>query len=227
MIYEEENRMKCLYELNVEQLYKVVEEDLSLDGWIIWNESLAKRTESARELKRFDTIKDKAIEKGFTNIDNEIVTWFDTLTMLYRSLKNISDLELKDNLKIFQEFRMPYSRKRADYVLVYDNKILILEFSFDKLGYAQKYEDKLQQASSYKEILGVFLPKEIDIGTYTFLIAPDEDKEGRLIYDSETNRRVNDDKVEELATVIVKFFKKNLKSAYNALKHLDYGDGEN
>ena len=217
--------MKCLYELNVEQLYKLVEEDLSLDGWIIWNETLAKRTESARELKRFDIIKDKAIEQGFINIDNEIVTWFDTLTMLYRSLKNISDLELKDNLKIFQEVRMPYSRRRADYVLVYDNKILILEFSFDKLGYAQKYEDKLQQASSYKEILGVFLPKEIDIGTYTFLIDPDEDNDGRFIYDPETKRRVNDDKVEELATVIVKFFKKNLKSAYNSLKLLDYGDG--
>jgi len=216
--------MKCLFELNVEQLYKLVEEDLSLDGWIIWNEPLEKRTESARGLKRFDIIKEKATNSGFKNIDNEIVTWFDTLTMLYRSLKIITDSELKENLKIFQEFLMPYSRKRADYVLVYDNKILILEFSFDKLGYGIKYETKLQQASSYKEILGVFLPKEIDIGTYTFLVAPDEDEEGRFIYDEETSRRVNDDKVEELANVIEKFFKKNLKSAYISLSHLDYGD---
>ena len=216
--------MKCLYELTVEELYELVEEDLNLNEWIIWNAPLAKRTESARELKRFDIIKNKAIENGFTEIDNEIVTWLDTLTMLYRALKIIEDLELKENLKIFQEFRMPYSRKRTDYLLVYDNKILILEFSFDKLGYAQRYEDKLHQASGYKEILGVFLPKDIDIGTYTFLIAPDEDDEGRRIYVSEEKRRVNDDKVEELANVIVKFFKKNLKSAYISLKNLDYGD---
>ena len=76
-----------------------------------------------------------------------------------------------------------------------------------------------------KKYLGVFLPKEIDIGTYTFLIDPDEDKEGRFIFDSETKRRVNDDNVEELATVIEKFFKKNLRSAYNAIKQLDYGAG--
>ena len=217
--------MKCLYELTVEELYKLVEEDLDLNGWIIWNESLEKRTASARCLKKFDIIKDRATQNGFTEIDNEIVTWFDTLTMLYSSLKIMSDSELKNNLKIFQEFCMPFSRRRADYLLVYDNKILILEFSFKKLGDEQKYENKLQQASSYKEILGVFLPKEIDIGTYTFLIDPDEDKEGRFIFDSETKRRVNDDKVEELATVIEKFFKKNLRSAYNAIKQLDHEDG--
>lgn len=214
--------MKCLYELTVEQLYNLVEEELNLNDWVIWNESLEKRTASARELKRFDIIKNRASENGFTEIDKEIVTWFDTLTMLYRALKITDDTELKENIKIFQEFCMPYSHKRADYLLVYDNKILILEFSFDrrkfdKWNYALRYEDKLQQANGYKEILGVFLPKDIDIGTYTFLIEPDEDKEGRLIYDSENNRRVNDDKVEELSTVIVKFFKKTLKSAYTSL----------
>ncbi len=215
--------MKCLYELNVEQLIKLVEEDLTLDGWTIWNESIEKRTDYARELKRFEILKGRAKEQGLKVLDREIVTWLDTLTMLYRSLKNINDSELTENLKIFQEFVMPYSRRRSDYLLVYDNKILILEFSFDKWGDA-KYEAKLQQASSYKEILSVFLPKEIDIGTYTFLIAPDEDEEGRFICDNVTNRRVNDDKVEELANVIQKFFKKNLVLAYNSLKNLSYGD---
>ncbi len=216
--------MKCLYELTVEQLYKLVDEDLSLDGWIIWNEPLAKRTEAAQSHKRFEILKSRATKQGFNKIENEIVTWFDTLTLLCATLRQIDDIELKENLKIFQEFRMPYSRKRADYLLVYDNKILILEFSFDNLGYEQKYEAKLRQASSYKEILGVFLPKDIDIGTYTFLLDPDEDKYGNFLYNTDTERRVNDDKVEELAYVIVKFFKKNLKSAYHSLMNLDYGD---
>ena len=216
--------MKCLYELNVEQLNELVEDELYLKDWVVWNADLKRRNNSSQSASRYDRIQKQAQDKQIKHIPDEAITWFDSLTMLYHSLNKIKDEELKNNLKIFQEFCMPYSKKRADYLLTYDNKILILEFSFKKLGYDINYEAKLQQASSYKEILSVFLPKEIDIGTYTFLIAPDEDEEGKLIYNAETKRRVNDDKVEELATVIAKFFKKNLKSAYNSIIHLDYGD---
>ena len=60
---------------------------------------------------------------------------------------------LRNKIRILQEYCIPYSCKRADYLLVYENKILILEFSFNKLGYELQYETKLQQAIGYKEII--------------------------------------------------------------------------
>lgn len=211
--------MKCLYELNVEQLKNLIENELYLKDWVIWNENLVKRTNTAHNSAKFNKIKKQADANGITYDDTEVVTWFDTLTMLYYTLDKINDTELKDNLKIFQEFCMPYSRKRADYLLTYDNKILIIEFSFDKLGYDVNYEKKLRQASSYKEILSIFLPKEIDIGTYTFLISPEES--GCYSRNEVTENNINLDKIEELATVIVKFFKKNLKLAYKSILQIE------
>ena len=94
----------------------------------------------------------------------------------------VEDEDIRNNLKILQEYCIPYSRKRADYLLIYDNKILILEFSFNKLNYEFNYETKLQQAIGYKELLSNILPKEIEIGTYTFLLEPEEDARGKTIY---------------------------------------------
>ena len=119
-----------------------------------------------------------------------------------------------------QEYCIPYSNKRADYLLVYDNKILILEFSFNKLGYELQYETKLQQAIGYKELLGNILPKEVDIGTYMFLVEAEEDKWGGAIYVDDTEKLPNQDKIEHLAKYIEKFFKKNEDFAINALERI-------
>lgn len=106
-------------------------------------------------------------------------------------------------------------------MLVYDNKILIIEFSFNKLKYEFNYETKLQQAIGYKELLGNILPKEIDIGTYTFLLEPEEDEKGNVFYIDDSDHYANHHKIDDLANYIVKFFKKNLRMAYNALKQID------
>lgn len=215
--------MKYLYKLTVKELIELVEKDLCLKDWVIWNAKLEKRYESAQSDDRYIKIEKQAEEKRIKHNPQEPISWFDSLTMLYYSLIDIEE-ELKDNLLILQEFCMPYSMKRADYLLVYDNKILILEFSYNNTEDEQRYEYKLQQASGYKEILGVFLPKEIDIGTYTFIIKAEENKDGSPKRIKGTDYRINQFKIKELATVISKFFRKNIRLASNSLERLDYGD---
>ena len=141
----------------------------------------------------------------------------DTLNILYYVFKNIEDEKLREKIRILQEYCIPYSNKRADYLLVYDNKILILEFSFKKLGYELQYETKLLQAIGYKELLGNILPKETDIGTYMFLVEAEEDKAGGAIYIEGTEYLPNYYKIELLAKYIEKFFKKNENFAIDAL----------
>lgn len=212
--------MKCLYQMNFEKLKKLVEEDLFLTDWYVaWDESLAVRAKRIREFetdkmygtnnmqRRYELIKRRADEIGLKYNETEIVTWFDTLSILYHAFDMIEYEYLRNNIVILQEYNIPFSSKRADYVLCYDNKILILEFSFNKLGYDLQYETKLHQAIGYKELIGNILPKEIDIATYTFLVDSGYIKDNGKVYD--------------LAHYVEKFFNKNIDLAIRALSHLD------
>lgn len=215
--------MKCLYQMYWKDLKKLVEEDLCLTDWYVaWDESLSNRARRVREFEtdnmygtnnmqhRYELIKRRADEACLKYNETEIVTWFDTLCILYHAFDMVDYEYLRDNIVILQEYNIPFSNKRADYVLCYDNKILILEFSFYKLGYELQYETKLQQAIGYKELIGNVLPKEIDIGTYTFLV--------------DSGYVKDNDKVYNLADYIEKFFNKNIDLAIRALGRLDERD---
>lgn len=191
--------------------------------WFICDDKITNRTDAIYLSDRYGKIKQQADINGISYNDIEVATWFDTLVTLYYVFDRVEDEDIRNNLKILQEYCIPYSRKRADYLLIYDNKILILEFSFNKLNYEFNYETKLQQAIGYKELLSNILPKEIEIGTYTFLLEPEEDARGKTIYfevDGEKHT-ANHWKMYDLAKYIEKFFKKNMKVAYNAILQLE------
>lgn len=191
--------------------------------WFIRDDKITNRTDAIYLSDRYGKIRQQADINGISYNDIEVATWFDTLVTLYYVFDRVEDEDIRNNLKILQEYCIPYSRKRADYLLIYDNKILILEFSFNKLNYEFNYETKLQQAIGYKELLSNILPKEIEIGTYTFLLEPEEDARGKTIYfevDGEKHT-ANHWKMYDLAKYIEKFFKKNMKVAYNAILQLE------
>lgn len=213
--------MKYLYKMDWAALQQLVQFDLFLDGWTIFNEGIQYRMDRVKDAysyqgslmeARYNSIVVQADRNGIGYNENEIVTWFDTLTVMYHVFQQMEDEALRDHIVILQEYCIPYSNKRADYVLCYDNKILIIEFSFRKLGYELQYETKLHQAIGYKELIGNILPKEIDIGTYTYLVDPG------LISDSP--------KVYDLAAYIEKFFNKNIDLAIKTLTFLDDGNEE-
>ena len=219
--------MNCLYDLDCEGLNELVESVLYLKHWCVRDDKLSKRTDSIVYSDRFQILKERATEKGYYFNDIEIVTWLDTLNILFYVFDRIEDENLRNSIKILQEYCIPYSNKRVDYLFVYDNKILILEFSFNKLGYDLQYETKLQQAISYKELLSNILPKEVDLGTYTFIVEAEEDKNGRAIHIEGTDYYPNHYKISALAKYIQKFFKKNEDFAINALNRLNDMENDN
>lgn len=82
---------------------------------------------------------------------------------------------LLNNIRIIQEFHIPFTNKRADYLLVYENKIIIVEFSYNQFENKDyHYNIKINQVIRYKELIINILPKNIDIATYTFLIYPED-----------------------------------------------------
>ena len=213
-------KIQCLFNFDYEELTDIVENVLYIKNWFIRKMDIDTRTDNISKTERFLYLKELAENKNISFDTREVVTWLDSLTTLYYVFDNIQDEHLKDNIKIIQEYCIPYTKKRADYLLIYDNKILIIEFSFNKLGYELQYETKLQQAIGYKELLSNILPKEIDIGTYTFLIEPEEDENGKVFKIENTNYYPNHYKIEDLACFIEKFFNKNINLAINSLKQL-------
>ena len=214
------NQFQHLFELNAKTLAKLVEETLEIENWCVRDDNISNRTSAIRHKDRYNKLAKQAQKKNILFNETEIVTWLDSLNILYYVFENIEDEHLKNAITILQEYCIPYHNKRADYLLVYDNKILIIEFSFNKLGYELQYESKLRQVMEYKELLGSLLPKEIDIGTYTFLVEPEEDKNRKSITIENTNLLPNHYKIENLAQFIEKFFKKNIKQAIKALKQI-------
>ena len=217
---KKQENIQCLYNFNYKQLIDLVENTLYIKNWFVRQVDIESRTESIAKSDRFLYLQQQATKRNIYFDTREIVTWLDSLTTLYYVFDRMEDKHLRDSIKIIQEYSIPYQNKRADYLLVYDNKILIIEFSFNKLGYDLQYETKLQQAIGYKELLSNILPKEIDIGTYTFLIEPEEDENGKLIKIKNTDYFANHFKIQALALFIEKFFNKNINSAMNALNQL-------
>ena len=161
------DNIKCLFKLDYETLNTLVKETLSIENWYIREDKITNRKEAINKSDRFLYLKKKAEKANLSFDDTEVVTWLDSLTILYYVFDKIQDKHLRKEIKIIQEYCIPHQNKRADYLLLYDNKILIIEFSFNKLGYELQYETKLQQAIGYKELLSNLLPKEIDIVNFT------------------------------------------------------------
>lgn len=89
-----------------------------------------------------------------------------------------------------------------------------------------KFEDKLNQAAGYKELLSNVMPPHIEIGTYTFLIEPETDKFGNIVkkLNKYTNAQElpNNEKIQEFGGYINLFFQKDFE---DAMYYLGYVDG--
>ena len=217
--------MKYLYRVSVKNLEKLIENKLRLQNWKVYDLPAEQRIEEIKTWSFFNTLKERANEKEIPAKPAEVLSWVDTLNLMYYSLQDVNS-KIRDELTIIQEYQIPFTHKRADYVLVYQNKILIVEFSFDRMDDAYKYEKKLTQAIGYKELLTNVLPSYIEIGTYTFIINPEIDANGNEILRwnkfTQQPELANNEQLQEFGNYINRFFS---KETYVALSQLDFLDG--
>lgn len=216
--------MKYLYKLTYEELIDLVENKLKIKKWFIYKQKASDRINQIETKPYFLELSAQAYKNGIKAQPAEKLSWLDTLNLLYYSLKYVNE-EILDDLTIIQEYKIPFSNKRADYILVYQNKILIIEFSFDKLGDVYKYENKLNQAMGYKELLSNLLPPHIEVGTYTFILEAEIDENGKEIeklnkYEHQ-KELANNEKIQDLGKYISLFFKKEQELALLQLEFLD------
>lgn len=186
-----------------------------INYWCVWDMFTSERCYLIRKSKFASTVNALiclAEERGIVANENEVISWLDTLKQMYIIISHID----YDDIKIIQELKMPLSNKRADYLLIKDNKILIFEFSFENTKNEYQFESKLHQAIGYKEILQGVLPPHIEIATHTFLIKPE-----RNILSQESddlNSNANFDAQLKAAQFINYFFKNTKTNAFNELE---------
>lgn len=217
--------MKNLHCFTCDEFNKLIKEDLNLENWLVYNMDAEDRAKMVDYTYKYQYLQKRAVEQDIKVKSAEIISWLDTLNIMYYVLDYV-DPKIRDELQIFQEMEIPFTHKRADYVLVFRRKILIIEFSFQKLNGRYKFEDKLNQATGYKELLSNVMPSHIEIGTYTFFIEPETDKSGNTVkkLNKYTNEQElpNNEQIQEFGGYINLFFQKDFE---DAMYHLRYVDG--
>lgn len=216
--------MKYLYSLSVKELETLIEQTLRIENWCVYDLPAQKRIDEIKNRNYYKILQQRAREQGINAKPAEILSWLDTLNLLYYSIQHAKLTEM-DDLTIIQEYQIPFSHKRADYVLVYKNKILIVEFSFDRFGEKYTYETKLSQAMGYKELLTNVLSNHIEIGTYTFIIKAEVDANGADIIKwnkyEQKDALANNETIHEFGCYISRFFNKEESLAMSQLQFLD------
>ncbi len=152
-----------------------------INKWIISDVSWDERLEKLENSTLFKELTSNISEnKKYSNKD--ILSWIDSLSLIYRIFEsqNLNE-EIRRDAKLIQEYSIPYTRNnRCDFLLIKDNKICILEFTFK----ISSYLVKAQQCFTYKQILQQFLPANIEIISYVFSYTS-ENKEDHVKLDSQ------------------------------------------
>lgn len=224
--------LNCLHEFSYPQFVGYVEEELKLDDWVIWNAPSQVRLDCLDYTNYgtndgklyYQILQQEALESNIQAEPSEIISWIDTLRLLYETLLLVPQ-KILDEIKIIQEYKIPYSNRRADYLLVHKNRILIVEFSLEN-NEDSKYENKLQQVVGYKEMLGVLCPRNIEIATYVYLIKYESNfpynKLEKINKYTLQREPVNNSKSFEMAQYIRIFFtKENVDKSYTQLNFLN------
>ena len=216
--------MKCLERYNFREFNNYVERELKIHNWLIQEGSAKDRINYAKERLYFKKLQEKANIKLSKTNALEILSWIDTLNLLFHTLRRVNS-RIAEDIIVIQEYLIPFTKKRADYLLIYQNKIIIVEFSFDKLGNEYNYETKLTQAIGYKELLSNMLPQNIRLATYTFIINPEMNKQHKEYYKynsyTDEEELANNEKLDAFASFIELFFKRTESSAEFALNILE------
>ena len=168
--------MKALFNGTVKQFKQFTDSELKLNNWIIYDMNIYERYEIVRNNSYIEKLKECASVNDINHEEAEIISWLDSQMILLHIFKALNKEEVLKDMYIIQEYHIPFTNKRADYLLVKNNKIMIIEFSYAKLDKKEyQYQNKLNQVINYKELISNVLPHLIDISTYTFILHPEED----------------------------------------------------
>lgn len=205
--------MKALFNGTIKEFKNFTKSDLQLDNWKIYDMEIEDRYNRVKENSYVKQLHKKASNSGITYDKCETISWLDSQSIMLKVINRLGKLscsEIVNNIKLIQEFQIPFTKKRSDYLLIFEDKILIVEFSYNKFENIEyQYFTKLNQVIGYKELVSNIVSKDVYISTYTFLLHPDNN-------DSDVNK----EEIDNFVKYIKFIFEKKQVDAYKELSKM-------
>ncbi|BCR35323.1 hypothetical protein [Mariniplasma anaerobium] len=173
--------IKSMYIFNKMTELSIFTNELEKIDWKIEKEYLKDRAIFYAKLKIFTLMKQTFLDKKisiFALKDEEVITWIDTLTLLRRLLLILFKQGVDtDKISIIMEYPLIFgNHMRADYLLIYDQLIIVLEFGMfnqDERRSEERYTKKLQESNSYRQLLANLINSKIEVVNYVMIYRPE------------------------------------------------------
>lgn len=190
----------------------------NVKNWTIKDGTFKERAEILKKYKYWNELQHLFNSQGLTNKninDDQLVSFFDTMYLMYKAFNKLENEALYKELIIIMEYRIPVpSKPRLDYVLVFRNNVLLLEFGKEDnmANLAKSTHDKLMQINRYKEqLLTVLDDNNIEIKSLSFIYMPETSNE---------NIDKNNENIDLLCKIINSMYNKQ-KNAFELLSEIE------
>ncbi len=176
-------KVKSMYYFSGINNFNTFSEFLDRLSWKIERQLLKDRVIIYRTLPIYQELKERFNKKMITIWplkEEEVVTWFDTLLLMRRTFFELFKSGVKsDKVHIFMEYPLVYgNHMRADYLIVYERTIIVLEFGMfnqDERRSEERYTKKLQESISHRQIIANMVDISIEVVNYVLIYRPEYD----------------------------------------------------
>jgi hypothetical protein len=152
--------------------------------WEIEKQLLKERVEVYKTLEIYKDLNNRFNNNSLTIWPlkpEEIITWIDTMKLLRRIfIKLYQKGFYGDKFKIIMEYPLIFgNHMRADYLLVYDRLIILLEFGMfnqDEKRSEERYTKKLQESINYRQLIDNLVDNSVKVINYVIIYRPEFDR---------------------------------------------------
>lgn len=173
--------IKSMFNFNKMTELTIFTNDLEKINWNIEKEYLKDRALYYSKLEIFKKLKKTFLDKDisiFALKDEEVITWIDTLTLMRKLLLILFKSGIDtDKISVIMEYPLIFgNHMRADYLLIYDHLIIVLEFGMfnqDERRSEERYTKKLQESISYRQLLANLISSKVQVVNYVMIYRPE------------------------------------------------------
>jgi hypothetical protein len=152
--------------------------------WEIEKQLLKERVEIYKTLSIYKDLQNKFMSNSLTIWplkQEEIITWLDTMKLLRRIFNKLYQKGFYgEKFKIIMEYPLIFgNHMRADYLLIYDRLIVLLEFGMfnqDEKRSEERYTKKLQESINYRQLINNLVDDGVKVINYVIIYRPEYDR---------------------------------------------------
>ena len=195
----------CLKKFNNVTEFNNFTQQLNAIDWKIEKQLLSERMIYHSNNMVFKELKNLYLNKKlsiFVLKDEEVITWLDTLIIVRRIFSYMFEVGLlRSDLIIIMEYPLLFGNyMRTDYVIVFQNLIITIEFGMfnqDEKRKEERYTKKVQESIGHRHVLSQMLSKRTTVSSYVMIYKPEYNRHSKHII--KENIEYNNQEIKKIA----------------------------